>query len=721
MQDKSTAISYKRGLRPLSVTYGLMLMRWFLMLALFFVATPGCSEPGSGSASRADVETGDLDALLERGTLRVVVPGTVLGEPSLPRKGSPVAQQRELAEAFAVSLGLEMELVPVFRLGEMLPLLEQGRADIIAANLTVTEGRRERVDFSLPIDHVYEMVLVAESNKEIQAIEDLAGRDVMVDPAASFWETLTTLREEHPEIHLLPSLEHFDDESTLDMLVSGEIDATVRDSNIAEMYLSYRRDLRIAFPLGERQAIAWAVRPETPQLLAALNRFLTTEQLTRPREALYVADLPELQERRTLRIMLPNSAASYFLWRGELVGFEYEFARRFAERHQMRLEVVVPPNPSVLSDWLAEGRADIAGGFLEPVALWDHGEVVFTNPWHHAQSYLISRDDAEELTDWTGVNGSTVAAFASSILWAEMEALAEEYRFVLVPLPGAGGDAEDVVNRLAAGEFDYAVIEEHLLAVELARRDDIRRQFQVGSPLPHAWAVRASDQALREALNEFFQEKHRSAFYNILYRRYFEDERRIRRQQDERIRKGGQLSPWDDVVRRHADPYDFDWRLIVAQIYQESRFDPDARSPMGATGLMQLMPRTGEQVGVTNLSNPDKNVLGGIRYLDWVRQRFPEDLPVADRMWFTLAAYNAGLGHVMDARRLAAQKGWDRDRWFDNVENAMLLLSQRKYFSQARHGYVRGSEPVAYITNISSRYKAYVQLTEEQLVSLDGD
>jgi membrane-bound lytic murein transglycosylase F len=697
-----------------------MLMRLFLMLALFFVATPGCSDSGLGSASR-DIETGDLDALLERGTLRVIVPGTVIGEPALPRKGSPVGQQRELAQAFAASLGLEMELVPVFRLGEMLPLLEQGRADIIAANLTVTAARRELVDFSLPIDHVHEVVLVAQSNDDIQSIEDLAGRDVMVDPATSFWETLTELREGHPDIHLLPTLAHYDDESTLDLLISGEIDATVRDSNIAEMYLSYRGDLRMAFPLGERHAIAWAVRPGTPQLLAALNRFLTTEQLTRPREAHYVADLPELQERRTLRIMLPNSAASYFLWRGELVGFEYEFARRFAERHRMRLEVVVPPNPSVLSEWLEKGRADIAGGFLEPVELWGHGDVVFTNPWHHAQSYLVSRGDVDDLTEWADVNGSTVAAFASGLLWAEMEALAAEHRFNLIPLPGTGGDVEDVMNRLASGEFDYAVVEEHLLAVELARREDIRRQFEVGPPVPHAWAVRASDQALLEALNEFFREKHRSAFYNILYRRYFEDERRIRRQQDERVRKAGQLSPWDDIVRRHADPYDFDWRLIVAQMYQESRFDPDARSPMGATGLMQLMPRTGEQVGVTNLSNPEKNVLGGIRYLDWVRQRFPEDLPVADRTWFTLAAYNAGLGHVMDARRLAAQEGWDRDRWFDNVENAMLLLSQRKYFSQARHGYVRGSEPVAYINNISSRYKAYVQLTEEQLVSLDGD
>ena len=693
-----------------------MLTRWFLMLALLFLATPGCGEQGDGPLYGSGIDTGDLDALLERGTLRVVVPGTALGEPSLPRQGSPVAQQRELAETFATSLGLRLELVPVFRLREMLPLLEQGRADIVAANLTVTDSRRERVDFSLPIDHVHEVVLVAAADDSIESVGDLAGRRIMVDQATSFWETLSGLRNEHPDIHLLPSLDHFDDETTLDMLVAGEIDATVRDSNIAEMYLSYRDDLRVAFALGERQSIAWAVRSETPQLLAALNRFLTTEQLTRPREARYVDDLPGLQDRRTLRILLPNTAASYFLWRGELAGFEYEFARRFAEEHQMRLEVVVPPHPDVALEWLEEGRADIAGGFLEPGSIRDVPNVQLTDPWHHAQPYLVSPGAADEVTDWDDVAGSTVAASAESVFWNELEVLSRDHDFSLAPLPRTGGDLEDVINRLIAGEFDHAVAEGHLLGVELARRDDIARQFEAGSPIPHAWAVHAANEALLAALNEFFRKEHRSTFYNILYRRYFEDTQTIRRQIDERVRAAGQLSPWDDLVRRYAEPHEFDWRLIVAQMYQESRFDPDARSAMGAVGLMQLMPRTAEQVGVRNIEDPADNIRGGIRYLDWVRQQFADDLPVADQVWFALVGYNAGLGHLMDARRLAYQKGWDQGRWFDHVEKAMLLLSQRKYFSQARHGYVRGSEPVAYINTISARYKAYVLLTEDPIV-----
>lgn len=692
-------------------------MMLYFFLAFLWLGLLGCSDSQSRGGTDV-VETGDLDALIERGILRVVVPGTILGEPSLPRTGSPVGMQRELAEAFAETLGLELQLVPVFNLGEMLPLLAQGRADIIAANLTVTESRLERVDFSLPIDHVHEVVLVAADDDSIQRIEDLDGRRIMSDMATSFWETLMGLKETQPDMQIMVRPPHFDDEAVLDMVARGAVDATVRDSNIAQMYLAYRDDVRVAFPLGESRPIAWALRPDTPQLKAAVDRFLTMEKLTRPRETTYFGDLADLRERRVLRVLLPNSAASYFLWRGELVGFEYELFKQFADSQGMRLEVVVPPSQELAMQWLQEGRADVAGGFLELHESDPWESLAFTRFWHLAQPYLVTRGERGEISAWDELRGATVAAAADSLLWVELSALAAQNNFDLYPLPQRTGDAEVIVDRLVAREFDYVVLEEHLLSVELAQRDDIRKQLPVGEPIPHAWAVRAQSPELHAALNQFIQEEYRGTIYNILYRRYFRDVGRIRQQQEERIRGMGQLSPYDDVIRRYAEEYGFDWRLIVALIYQESRFDPEAKSPMGAQGLMQLMPRTAQQMGVQRVTDPEDNIRAGVRYLDWVQQRFPEDLPVADRVWFTLAAYNAGLGHVLDARRLAEQKGWDPNRWFDHVERAMLLLSQRHYYSQARHGYVRGSETVAYLTNISQRFKAYVQLTEEPLVSV---
>jgi membrane-bound lytic murein transglycosylase F len=150
-------------------------------------------------------------------------------------------------------------------------------------------------------------------------------------------------------------------------------------------------------------------------------------------------------------------------------------------------------------------------------------------------------------------------------------------------------------------------------------------------------------------------------------------------------------------------------------MFQESRFDPKAKSFAGARGLLQVMPKTAKFMGFEQLDQPEQNIHAGVKYLDWVRNRFESSLPFDERMWFTLAAYNAGHGHVQDARRLARQKGWDGDRWFDNTENAMLLLSKKQYAGKARHGYVRGIEPVSYVRNIRQRYRAYVELLEERV------
>jgi membrane-bound lytic murein transglycosylase F len=134
---------------------------------------------------------------------------------------------------------------------------------------------------------------------------------------------------------------------------------------------------------------------------------------------------------------------------------------------------------------------------------------------------------------------------------------------------------------------------------------------------------------------------------------------------------------------------------------------------------MQLLPRTAEEFGYSSLFKPERNIEAGLTYLDWLWERFPDDLELQEHIYFTLAAYNAGAGHVQDARRLAARLGKDPDRWFGEVEEAMLLLSRREYASQARFGYVRGSEPVRYVREIRDRYIAYLSATGEQPAPAD--
>jgi len=146
-------------------------------------------------------------------------------------------------------------------------------------------------------------------------------------------------------------------------------------------------------------------------------------------------------------------------------------------------------------------------------------------------------------------------------------------------------------------------------------------------------------------------------------------------------------------------------------MFQESRFDPDSKSAAGAQGLMQVLPRTADELGYKDLTQPKQSIAAGVKYLDWTRARFSDDLPVQEKLFFALAAYNAGFGHVRDAQKLATTMNLRSDKWFNHVEKAMLLLQQPKYYKKTRFGYCRGSEPVNYVREIQQRYLSYVDIT----------
>jgi len=276
-------------------------------------------------------------------------------------------------------------------------------------------------------------------------------------------------------------------------------------------------------------------------------------------------------------------------------------------------------------------------------------------------------------------------------------------------------ETEEIIDRVATGEFDLTLADSHIVDLELQWRDDVEAAFPLSGELPLAWAARESNPELLQALNEFLDREYRGLHYNIIYAKYFKDARRIAQHRSGRAKVIGALSPYDEIVKEYAERYDFDWRLIVSIMFQESRFNPGASSFAGARGLMQVLPGTAGELGFDNLQDPEESIHAGVKYLAWVRERFEADLSVRDRMWFTLAAYNAGSGHVRDARRLARQLGLNPNVWFGNVERAMLLLSRPQYAETAQHGYCRCGEPVRYVRDVRSRYNAYVETMNDKL------
>jgi membrane-bound lytic murein transglycosylase MltF len=224
--------------------------------------------------------------------------------------------------------------------------------------------------------------------------------------------------------------------------------------------------------------------------------------------------------------------------------------------------------------------------------------------------------------------------------------------------------------------------------------------------------VRKNSEDLLQFINTWIQNFEKEKLYTVLYNKYFNDSKNIDFGfNDDASLQQGMISHYDAIIQRYAKNINWDWRLVAAIIYQESKFNANARSWCGAQGLMQLMPGTARQVGVPNgmAYNPDKNVKGGTDYLKYLEKTWANVGDFTQRIKFILASYNAGPGHVMDAARLAEKNGYPKDKWDGSVEYFMLYKSNPKFYNDpvVKYGYCRGQEPFNYVRNIVKKYFDY--------------
>jgi len=688
------------------------------MALILLVGACGSSEQESSpTPTRTEaptyVESGDLASITQHGHLRILSPSHS-HTTHLPRQGFPHNHEHELLETFAESMGVTLGYVTVERFQDLIPYLLEGKGDIIAANFTVTPDRKDHIVFTVPVATVNEQIVTRQDDTRLHTLNDLKGRTITVHRSSAFWDTVSTLQKHYPDLHLQKAPEHFEIEQILDGIAQKDFDLTVADSNLVHAVLAYRSDLRPALTITKDRQIAWGVRPESTDLLTALNTFLNKAQLARHRPSVSLDDLPGIRKQRVLRVLTRNNPATYFLWRGELMGFEYELARHFATQHNLRVEMVVPPTREDLIPWLLEGKGDMIAASMTISDQRKSQGLEFSRPYLTVSEIIVARADEPEdrLASLEDLADRTVVVRRSSAYWHTLEELKRQGIALKMEAAPEDLETEELIAKVAEGEYDLTVADSHILDIELTWREDIRAALALGDPQQLGWAVRASNPQLLQAINQYLKKEYHGLFYNITLKKYFKNSRTIRKQAKLRTTHTGELSPYDTLVQRYAKQYGFDWRLVVSQMYQESRFDPQARSWAGAVGLMQVLPRTARSIGFQDVKPPEQGIHAGVKYLDWVRERFDPELPVKVRTWFALAAYNAGYGHVRDARRLARELGLNPDRWFGHVEKTIQLLAKRKYARQARHGYCRGSEPVKYVREIKHRYEAYQQATK---------
>ena len=663
--------------------------------------------PQSGRPVGEYQETGDLDRIAARGKLRILVPPQ-LEKPYLPRGGSPLDSERTMARALARELGLRAKIVTVEEYKDLIPWLLEGRGDMIAANFSNTPKRSRLVAFSDPIQSVQEQVICRDDDASIDDPEDLENRIISVRRSSSYWDAVVQLQKDHPGFFIEAAPERLDSEEIMYGVARGDFDLTVADSNLVKAVFSYRSDLRVAFTLNNISSISWAVRPNNPKLLASINSFIATGAVAHQHPAIYRADMPDIRRRDLLRVLTRNSAATYYLWQGKLQGFDYELARKFATTSHIRMEMTVPPGRDDLITWLLEGRGDVIAASMTATDSRRALGVAFSDPYNYVDEVLVARSD-DPVSSPEELAGRRIVLCRSSSQWETVSNLVHQGIPIDMVEAPEGMEPEELIAAVADGSYDLTVADSNIFDIEGMMRDNVQAALTLRKNVPIAFAVRAADTRLLGELNRFIRRTYRGLFYNMIKKRYFSNERRIRRRVPARTKETGRISPWDDIVMKWSKRYGFDWRLMVAQMYYESKFNPRAVSPMGARGLMQVLPKTYRALGFRNVKLPENGIHAGIKYMSILRDRFEADVPATDRTWMAMASYNAGYGHVLDARRLAEQLGLNPNHWDDNVEKAMLLLRQSRYARRARFGYVRGDRPVKYVNEIKKLYNAYAE------------
>jgi membrane-bound lytic murein transglycosylase F len=297
------------------------------------------------------------------------------------------------------------------------------------------------------------------------------------------------------------------------------------------------------------------------------------------------------------------------------MGFEYDLAKRFAERLGVRLEIVVPPARADLLPWLEQGRGDVVAAGITTTREREAGRIAFSRPYNYAVETVVARAGDTIIGGSEDLADRTVVVRRRSGYWVTAQSLlAQGSEFDLVAAP-ENLETETIIDKVANGEYDLTIADSHILDVELTWRDDVRGAFTVGDTATHAWAVREEDTYLRDEIDAFFRSEYRGRWFNLTYNKYFRTKHRILERAGERPSRTGILSPYDGLFQRYASRFEFDWHLIVAQAYEESRFDPEARSSVGATGIMQVMPSTASSLGIDDPEDPESGIYAGTQYL----------------------------------------------------------------------------------------------------------
>ena len=424
----------------------------------------------------------------------------------------------------------------------------------------------------------------------------------------------------------------------------------------------------------------------------------------------FILDMDGILSRGTLRVAVDNNSSSFYIYRGRRMGFEYELLLDLGKQLGVQVEFVVASDIDEAFSKLEEGRVDLIAMNVQQNSERENF-VTFTEAIGSMSTVLVGR---EKLTSWDTLGMDTVVVRKGAVYKSQLEQIKDslDLDFTILEVQ----DHEEILlDRVYEQELRWTVAEKNVAQTNATYYDELQLGLEVSKEEPVTWALRSTSPNLLQAVNSWLAEK-KKVFIPRTYARYFLNSKN----QYERTTNtysslgGNRISVYDEIIQENAQILGWDWRLLAALVYKESRFDTTALSYAGAQGLLQLMPVTVERFGVTNPNDPVESLQGGVKYLQYLDKFWMERVPETnERIKFILASYNIGQGHVEDAWRLTLKYRKNTQSW-QEVSNFLNLKSDPKYYRDAvvKSGYAKGHIAVNYVRDVLALFQSYKDLVD---------
>lgn len=421
-------------------------------------------------------------------------------------------------------------------------------------------------------------------------------------------------------------------------------------------------------------------------------------------------DLPQIQEQGKLVVLTINSSTSYFNYRGEPMGFQYELAQQFAKSLGLELEVKTAKDEAELVRMLLDGEGDLIAYNL---AVTNHRKdsLIYCGEENITHQVIVQRKGRAALKDVTELVGKEVYVNPGKYL-TRLQNLDEELGggIHICEIGADSVSAEELITWVAEGKINYTVATNEVARINRTYYPNLDISLEVSFDQRSSWAVRKTSPLLAKAADSWHRENINSAAFKASAQRYFELEKNTVHGPLLSL-KDGKISHFDALFKKYAKNIGWDWRLLASLAYTESNFDPMVVSWAGAKGLMQLMPSTARALGVPAgmEQDPEESVKAATKYIANLQQIFSKVTDADEQVKFVLAAYNAGAGHVTDAMALAEKYGHNKYLWEHHVARYILLKSHEEYYQDpvCKNGYFRGAETYKFVNTVIDRAKAY--------------